>query len=70
MNKLEIGQLIEERREKLGLNQGDLAEMTGITTKTIYLIETGKGNPSIDTLQKLLTVVGLEMIVQIKKTAE
>ena len=70
MNKLEIGQLIEERREKLSLNQGDLAEMTGITTKTIYLIETGKGNPSIDTLQKLLTVVGLEMIVQIKKTDE
>ncbi len=70
MNKLEIGHLIEERRDKLGLNQGDLAEMTGITTKTIYLIETGKGNPSIDTLQKLLTVVGLEMIVQIKKTDE
>ena len=70
MNKLEIGHLIEERRDKLGLNQGDLAEMTGITTKTIYLIETGKGTPSIDTLQKLLTVVGLEMIVQIKKTDE
>jgi len=41
--------------------------MTGITSRTIYMIENGKGNPSFDTLQKLLDVVGLEISVQIKK---
>ncbi len=66
MQKNEIGHIIQERRENLRLKQEDLAEMTGITSKTIYLIESGKGNPSIDTLQKLLAVVGLEINVQIK----
>lgn len=67
MNKLEIGKTIQKRREKLSLKQEDVAEMTGITSKTIYLIETGKGNPSINTLTKLMEVLGLEINVDIKK---
>jgi DNA-binding XRE family transcriptional regulator len=67
MNKLEIGKTVQKRREKLSLKQEDLAEMTGITSKTIYLIETGKGNPSINTLTKLIEVLGLEINVSIKK---
>ena len=67
MNKLEIGKTVQKRREKLSLKQEDLAEMTGITSKTIYLIETGKGNPSINTLTKLIEVLGLEINVDIKK---
>jgi transcriptional regulator with XRE-family HTH domain len=67
MNKVEIGRIMQKRREKLCLKQEDVAEMTGITSKTIYLIETGKGNPSIDTLTKLTEVLGLEIVVDIKK---
>ena len=70
MNKKKIGKLIQTRRDLLSLNQEDLAEMTGITSKTIYLIENGKGNPSFDTLQKLLDILGLEVIIQIKKVDE
>lgn len=66
MNQLEIGQLIQQRRIGLSLKQEDLAEMTGITTKTIYSIENGKGNPSISSLSKLFEVLGLEMMVQVK----
>jgi transcriptional regulator with XRE-family HTH domain len=70
MRKDEIGQIIQKRRNFLSLKQEDLSEMTGITSKTIYLIENGKGNPSMDTLQKLLNVLGLEMIIDIKKISE
>jgi len=70
MDKIEIGQLIHKRRQKLAIKQEDIAEMTGITPKTIYLLETGKGNPSLDTLTRLLDVLGLEISVHIKKLAE
>lgn len=70
MTNQEIGQLIAARRSLLGLKQHDLGEMTGITTKTIYLIENGKGNPSLDTLREILDVLGLEIFVDIKKVDE
>lgn len=70
MNKIEIGQMIENRRDALSLKQEDLAEMTGISSKTIYLVESGKGNPTIDSLHKLLEILGLEISVDIKKPAE
>ena len=67
MNKKEIGQLVQNRRSALSIKQEDLAEMTGFTSKTIYLIESGNGNPSIDILNKLLETLGLEISIDIKK---
>lgn len=67
MNHIQIGETIQARRMALSLKQGDLAEMTGITEKTIYLVESGRGNPSVATLFKLLDVLGLELSVAVKK---
>lgn len=67
MNTLEIGHIIQNRRIALSIKQEDFAEMTGITAKTIYLVESGNGNPSIDTLNKLLEILGLEISIDIKK---
>ncbi len=67
MNKIEIGEIIQKRRDSLSIKQEDLSEMTGITSKTIYLIENGKGNPSFDTLNKLLDILGFEISIDIKK---
>lgn len=68
MSQQNIGTLIQQRRADLSLKQEDLSEMTGVTKKTIYLIESGKGNPSLQTLQKILLVLGLEINIDIKKT--
>jgi len=67
MNKQEIGNIIKKRREALSLKQEDLSEMSGITSKTIYLVENGKGNPSFDTIEKLLEIIGLDILVEVKK---
>ncbi|WP_431216147.1 helix-turn-helix domain-containing protein [Puia sp. P3] len=67
MNITQIGEEIKVRRQFLNLRQEDLAEMSGIATKTIHLIETGSGNPSVETLEKLATVLGMELILRIKK---
>lgn len=67
MNIAELGKTIKFRREFLHLRQQDLAEMSGVTIKTIHLIESGAGNPSIETLEKIGTTLGMEIIFQIKK---
>lgn len=69
MNAKEIGKALRLRREFLGIRQEDLAEMSGITSRTIHQVETGSGNPSTQTLEKLATVLGMELIVQVKKLA-
>jgi len=63
----EIGKIVKSRRQFLNLRQEDLSEMSGIATKTIHLVESGSGNPSIETLEKLATVLGMELILTIKK---
>jgi transcriptional regulator with XRE-family HTH domain len=66
MNNQLIGKIIQERRDYLNLTQKDVAEMAGITFKSISEIELGIRNPSINTLNSILDVLGLELSVQIK----
>lgn len=61
---------MEQRRQSLGLKQEDVAEMSGVTVRTIYKIEQGTGNPALQTLHKLCEVLGLEITVDIRKTTE
>ena len=66
MNTHEIGKIIQKRRDFLNLTQKDIAEISGITFKSISEIELGIRNPSVNTLNKILEVLGLELSVQIK----
>jgi transcriptional regulator with XRE-family HTH domain len=66
MNNQQIGKLIQERRDYLNLTQKDVAEMAGITFKSISEIELGIRNPTVNTLISVLDVLGLELSVHIK----
>jgi hypothetical protein len=66
MNNQQIGKIVQERRDYLNLTQKDVAEMSGITFKSISEIELGRRNPSINTLNRVLDVLGLMLSVQIK----
>ena len=66
MEQGKIGTIVQSRRVFLALKQEDLAEMAGVSSRTIYSLEQGKGNPSLDTLQKIFEVLGLEIEVNIK----
>ena len=66
MNDQQISKIIQERRSYLNLTQKDVAEMAGITFKSISEIELGLRNPSLNTLKSILDVLGLELTVQIK----
>lgn len=68
MESVEIGKNFRLRREFLNLRQEDLAEMSGVNTRTIHQVENGTGNPSIQTLEKLATILGMELIIQVKQS--
>ena len=59
--------IIKERRAVLGLTQQDSADFSGLSVRIIKSIETGKGNPSIVTLNKIADILGLEIIMKVKE---
>lgn len=63
----EIGETIRKRRKVLGLLQPQLASISGVSTRTIQLVETGKGNPELDTLLQLITPLGLRVQLVLKE---
>lgn len=67
MTKSEIGEKLRYRRVFLKLRQEELAEMAGTNTKTIFQYESGQGNPSLDTLQRIADVLGLEISLDLKR---
>ena len=58
---------IKERRETLKIGQETLADISGVGLRTLKQIESGKGNPTIKTLQRLADVLGLELKLEVKK---
>lgn len=64
-----IGQSIKNRRKELGITQPHLAELANISTNTLYKLERGQGNPSLDVINKLAEVLGLELKLEVKKKA-
>ena len=63
-------QTIKERREMMRVTQETLAELSGVGLRTLKQFESGKGNPTLLTMQKLADVLGMEIGLQIKKTTE
>jgi transcriptional regulator with XRE-family HTH domain len=67
---MDIGNTIKERRALLGISQQDLADYSGVGISTVKDLERGVGNPSMETLRKVLDVVGMEMVLQVKQTVK
>lgn len=65
---MELKDLMKERREVLSLTQQDLAEMAQVGVATVKDIERGQGNPSLSTIKKILDILGVELIFQVRKT--
>lgn len=65
MNQEEIGRTIRERRSMLNIRQEDLADIAGISERTLREIEKGAANPELNSLLKLCEVLGLEIKITV-----
>ena len=57
---------IKNRREMLQVTQETLAELSGVSLRTLKQFESGKGNPTLLTVKKLADVLGLELHLKLK----
>ena len=62
-----IGEAIKNRRKELKITQPHLAELAQISVNTLYKLEKGEGNPSMDVLNKLAEVLGMEITFEVIK---
>ena len=60
-NKLEIGKRLKDKRLQLNLRMDDVAKKVGITRSTLWSIENGNGNYTVDALLKLLCVLNMSI---------
>lgn len=56
-----LGETIRTKRKKNGLSQEQLAEKANLSTVFISRVERGKESPSVDSLVKIATALGLKV---------
>ncbi len=69
MHSEELINMVKERRATLQVTQEYLAELSGVGLRTLKHFESGKGNPTLQTLQKIADVLGLEVSLKLKNVA-
>lgn len=62
---MELGQQLRARRRRLGIDQQALAEIAGVSVHALSDIESGKGNPTWAVINRLATVLGLSVSLQV-----
>jgi hypothetical protein len=63
-----VGQLVRDRRRANGLTQAQLALRAGSTQAAISRLERGELSPTIETLERLLAVMGEEAEIVVRRT--
>ena len=61
---------IKERRVVMHVTQETLAELSGVGLRTLKQFESGKGNPTLGTLNKLADVLGMEICLKLKNVPD
>lgn len=62
-----LAQSIRSRRKALKITQPDLAQVANVSVNTLYKIERGQANPTLDVIEKIADVLGLELRIEAKK---
>ncbi|ALU39053.1 XRE family transcriptional regulator [Kocuria flava] len=57
-----VGRAIRTARKEARLTQKDLADLVGISERTVRAIETGTGNPSLAAVAAAAGVLGLRLV--------
>lgn len=63
--KKTIGAIIQSRRKTRKIAQEQLADIAGISPRTLRDVEKGIANPELETLVKICKVLGMEIKIQV-----
>ena len=66
MHLIEITETLKKRRKLLRLTQEQFAELSGVSLRAIKAFESGKSNPTFETLTKLAEVLDMELNLEVK----
>jgi transcriptional regulator with XRE-family HTH domain len=70
MTNEEIIKTVKARKEILAINQENLAELSEVGIATLKRFESGKGNITLNNLQKIVDILGLEIRLELKNTSK
>ena len=62
-----IGDVLRSRRKARKIQQEQLADIAGISPRTLRDIEKGIANPELETLMKICHVLGMEIKIEVIK---
>ena len=62
-----IGDILQARRKARKISQEQLADIAGISPRTLRDIEKGSANPELETLMKICHVLGMEIKIEVIK---
>ena len=65
--KKRLGQAIVAKRKELNLDILMLSDYSKVSPSLISKIENGKANATLETLEKILNVLGLDLIIDVKR---
>lgn len=69
MEFIELGMIIRARRKALKITQPRLAELAQVNINSVLRLEKGMANPTLDVLQKITNILGLELKLEVRKKA-
>jgi y4mF family transcriptional regulator len=67
IEKETIGNILQSRRKARKIAQEQLADIAGISPRTLRDIEKGIANPELETLMKICHVLGMEIKIEVIK---
>ncbi|WAC13287.1 helix-turn-helix domain-containing protein [Dyadobacter pollutisoli] len=60
-----IGKIIQSRRKSRKIIQEELADIAGVSPRTLRDIEKGVANPELETLLRICKVLGMEIKLEV-----
>ncbi len=67
MNKTALGEKLRNLRQDNGLTQDELASRASVALRALQRVETGEGNPTLDTLEAISGVLGVTISALIEE---
>ncbi len=65
--KRPLGEAVRQRRREFNLTQEQLAELAGVAVRTVHEVEHDKPTIRLDSLNRVLEALGLELHIRLRQ---